>query len=169
MSLPIYDAIGRAYSWQQLPRDDSGATFFGFAGLDRSTLETILQGMRDGYGNWIDADQNTRSSTFARVAWDYSAMTGASYDGIYKFCFWVYSAALKDPDIMEWLRGGNFGTVDYIVKVVSEAAGSAASSAAETVKYGVEYQGEPEKTLINRVLPFAAIIAVCILAKKIID
>lgn len=169
MSLAVYDALGRFYNWQQLPKSDSDSPFFGFSGCNRSNLESVLIGLRSDYGDWINADAAARTSTFSRVAWDYNASTGADYSGIIKFCNWVLVAANGDSDVRDWLRGGSFDTFDYIAKVVSETASSAASSAADTIKYGVEYQGEAEKTLLNRVLPVAGLVAACILVKKVLD
>lgn len=169
MSLPIYDTIGRFFGWQQMPKNDAAAPFFGFAGCNRSTLESVLDALRDGAANWLDQNAAARSSYFARVAWDFSASTGADYNGLLKWCNWIYVAANGESAVKEWITGGDFSTLDYYAKVIKEAIKDTSQEAAETIEYGVKYQGETEKTLINRVLPVVGIVAACYLVKKILD
>lgn len=168
MSLPIYDTIGRFFGWRQMPKDDAGAPFFGFIGCTRSTLESVLEGLRAD-NSWIGQTAAARSSFFNRIAWDYSAATGADYNGLVKWCNWVYVAEQGDTAVKDWLGGGRFETIDYFAKVIKEAVTDTAQAAAETIEYGVKYQGEAEKTLLNRVLPVVGIVAACYLVKKILD
>lgn len=168
MSLAIYDTIGNFYGWQQMPKNDAGAPFFGFSGCNRSTLESVLEGLRVD-NSWMGQTAAARSSFFARVAWDYSASTGADYNGLLKWCNWVYVAANGEKAVSDWLGGAEFSTLDYYVKVVKDAVTDTAQEAAETIKYGIEYQGEAEKTLLNRVLPVVGLVAACYLVKKVLD
>ena len=169
MSLAIYDVIGNFYGWRQIPKSGN-AVFFGFAGCVRDALETALIAMRDQYGaGWVDASASERASNIARISWDVSASTGADYSGLVKWLNWVYVAAKGEPALLDWLRGGSFTAFDYITKTISDAVSSTASQAAETIEYGVNYQGQAEKTLLNRVLPVVGLLAACYLLKKVLD
>ena len=168
MSLPIYDTIGRFYGWRQMPKDDAAAPFFGFSGCTRSTLESVLEALRTD-NSWTGQTAAARSAFFSRIAWDYSAATGADYNGLVKWCNWVYVAAQGDMSVKDWLGGAEFSTLDYYLKTIKEAVSDKAQAAAETIEYGVEYQGEAEKTLLNRVLPVVGLVSACYLVKKILD
>lgn len=168
MSLPIYDTIGNFYGWQQMPKNDAAAPFFGFTGCNRSTLESVLSALRSD-SSWLGQTAAARSSYFSRIAWDFSASTGADYNGILKWCNWVYVAANGEKAVKDWLGGSDFGTLDYYVKTIKDTVTDTAKAAAETIQYGIEYQGEPEKTLLNRVFPVVGLVAACYLAKKILD
>lgn len=169
MSLPVYDTIGRFYGWQQMPKNDAGAPFFGFTGCTRSTLDSLLNALRDYSGEWVGQTAAARSAFFNRLAWDFSASTGADFNGLVKWCNWVYVACNGDKDVLDWIKGGEFSTLDYYSKVIKEAVSDTAQAAAETIEYGVKYQGEAEKTLLNRVLPVVGLVAACYLVKKVLD
>jgi hypothetical protein len=169
MSLAIYDAIGDFYKWQQMPKNDNGI-FFGYNGCTREVLESALIAMRDRYGSeWIGATADARSGYIGLVARDISATTGAEYDGIYKFLFWAAVAAKGRQDVMSWFNGGEFTAVDYYVNLIKDTISDKASSAVETIKYGVEKESPAEKTIFSTILPVAAILGACYLVKKVLD
>lgn len=152
-----------------MPKNDAAAPFFGFSGCNRSTLESVLEALRVNSAAWLGQTAAARSDYFARIAWDYSASTGADYNGLLKWCNWVYVAANGDSAVKDWLGGSEFTTIDYYTKVIKEAVSDTAQEAAETLEYGVKYQGEAEKTLLNRVLPVVGLVAACYLVKKVLD
>ena len=117
----------------------------------------------------MGVDAATRSATFSSVASLTAAETGADIDGVIKFCNWCFVAANGDTDIKNWFNGGDFSRLDYWKKTVTETATSAAQQAAETIEYGIKYQGEPEKTLLNRVFPVVLVLGACYIAKKVLD
>lgn len=169
MSLAIYDVIGNFYGWQQMPKSGN-AVFFGFAGCTRDVLETALVALRSNYAaSFVDLDNAARGDIFARVAWDVSASTGADYSGIVKWLNWVYVAAKGDTAVLDWLKGGAFTAFDYVTKTIKDTISSGAQQVAETIEYGASYQGQAEKTLLNRVLPVVGIVATCYLVKKVLD
>lgn len=169
MSLPIYDTIGRIYGWQNMPKNDAAAPFFGFSGCTRSNLESVLLAMRSDSGAGVGLTAAARQSYFARIAWDISAATGADYNGLIKFCNWVFVAANKDSDVMDWLGGESFTTIDYIVKTITDTVSDKAQAAAETIEYGIEKETAAGKTIFDRVLPVIGIVAACYLVKKVLD
>lgn len=168
MALAVYDAIRDFYGGQQLPANDSGV-FFGFTGCTRSALERAAENLRANRGAWLGVDAATRSATFSSVASLTAAETGADIDGVIKFCNWCFVAANGDTDIKNWFNGGDFSRLDYWKKTVTETATSAAQQAAETIEYGIKYQGEPEKTLLNRVFPVVLVLGACYIVKKVLD
>lgn len=168
MALAIYDAIGDFYDWRQMPK--AAGVFFGFSGCTREALESALIALRSGYGaEWIDTTAAARSGYLGRVAWDISATTGGDYDGIYKFLNWAYVAAKGRPDVLAWFNGGEFTAVDYYTGLISDTISEKAAAAADTIKYGVEYESPAQKTFFNTILPVAAILGACYLAKKVLD
>ena len=168
MALPIYDAIGDFYDWRQMPK--AAGVFFGFSGCTREVLENALIALRSGYGaEWIDTTAAARSGYLGRVSWDISATTGADYDGIYKFLNWAYVAAKGRPDVLAWFNGGEFTAVDYYTGLIADTISDKAAAAADTIKYGVEYESPAQKTFFNTILPVAAIIGTCYLVKKVLD
>lgn len=168
MALAIYDAIGDFYQWQQMPK--AAGVFFGFSGCTREALESALIALRSGYGaEWIDATAAARSGYLARVAWDISATTGADYDGVFKFLNWAYVAANGRPDVLEWFKGGEFTALDYYTGLIADTISDKAAAAAETIKYGVEYESPAQKTFFNTILPVAGILGTCYLVKKVLD
>lgn len=168
MSLAIYDAIGDFYNWQQMPKAEG--VFFGFSGCTREALESALVALRSGYGaEWIDETAAVRSGYLGRVAWDISATTGADYDGIYKFLNWAYVAAKGRADVLNWFKGGEFTAVDYYTGLIADTISDKAAAAAETVKFGLEYESPAQKTFLNTILPVAAILGTCYLVKKVLD
>lgn len=168
MALAIYDAIGDFYTWQQMPK--AAGVFFGFSGCTREALESALIALRSGYGaEWIEATAAARSGYMGRVAWDISATTGADYDGIYKFLNWAYVAAKGRTDVLEWFKGGEFTAVDYYTGLISDTISDKAAAAAETIKYGLEYESPAQKTFFNTILPVAGILGACYLVKKVLD
>ena len=169
MSLAIYDAIGDFYSWRQMPKGDTGV-FFGFAGCTRPVIEDALIALRSGYGDtWIDATADARSGYLGRVAWDISATTGADYDGIYKFLNWALVAAKGRADVRKWFEGGEYTAVNYYVQLIKDTITEKADAAAETIKYGMEYESPAQKTFFGTVLPITAVLGTCILVKKVLD
>lgn len=169
MSLAIYDAIGDFYKWQQMPKNGNDV-FFGFAGCTREALESALIAMRDRYGSeWIGATADARSGYIGRVALDISAKTGADYNGINKFLYWAAVAAKGRQDVMSWFNGGEFTAVDYYVNLIKDTISDKASSAVETIKYGVEKESPAQKTFFSAILPVAAILGTCYVVKKVLD
>ena len=168
MSLAIYDAIGDFYGWRQMPKNDNGV-FFGFAGCTRSSLEYALNLLRSNFGSWFGIDDSARRSRFYEIAAATSAATGADVDGVNKFCNWAFVAAKGDSDIYNWFAGADFGTLDYWGKVISDTFAEKTQNIAETIEYGINYETKAEKTLFDRVLPVAGIVAACILIKKVLD
>ena len=168
MALAIYDAIGDFYDWQQMPKAEG--VFFGFSGCTREALESALVALRSGYGaEWIAATAAARSGHLGRVAWDISATTGADYDGIYKFLNWAYVAAKGRADVLNWFKGGEFTAVDYYTGLIADTISDKAAAAAETIKFGLEYESPAQKTFFNTILPVAAILGTCYLVKKVLD
>lgn len=168
MALAIYDAIGDFFNWQQMPKAEG--VFFGFSGCTREALESALIALRSGYGaEWIDATAAARSGYLGRVAWDISATTGADYDGIYKFLNWAYVAAKGRADVLNWFKGGEFTAVDYYTGLIADTISDNAAAAAETIKFGLEYESPAQKTFLNTILPVAAILGTCYLVKKVLD
>lgn len=168
MALAIYDAIGDFYDWQQMPKAEG--VFFGFSGCTREALESALVALRSGYGaEWIDATAAARSGYLGRVAWDISATTGADYDGIYKFLNWAYVSAKGRADVLNWFKGGEFTAVDYYTGLIADTISDKAAAAAETIKFGLEYESPAQKTFLNTILPVAAILGTCYLVKKVLD
>ena len=168
MALAIYDAIGDFYDWQQMPKAEG--VFFGFSGCTREALESALVALRSGYGaEWIAATAAARSGYLGRVAWDISATTGADYDGIYKFLNWAYVAAKGRADVLNWFKGGEFTAVDYYTGLIADTISDKAAAAAETIKFGLEYESPAQKTFFNTILPVAAILGTCYLVKKVLD
>lgn len=169
MSLPVYDIIGRWYGWNQMPKNDNDPLFFGFSGCNRSNLERVLNLLRNSWGNgWFTADPATRSAFFMELARNTAVNTMADIDGVYKFCFWVFSAAVGDNDVKNWLAGGDFGTLDYYGRIISDTLRDTAEQAVDTIEYGVKYETPAEKT-IKSAIPVIGILAACYLAKKILD
>ena len=168
MALAIYDAIGDFYNWQQMPK--AAGVFFGFSGCTREALESALIALRSGYGaEWIDTTAAARSGYLGRVAWDISATTGADYNGVFKFLHWAYVAAKGRADVLDWFKGGEFTAVDYYAGLISDTISDKAAEAAETIKYGVEYESPAQKTFFTTFLPVAAILGTCYLVKKVLD
>lgn len=162
----IYNAIGRFYAWAQMPKGDDGV-FFGYAGCTRKVLIYTIECMRNSFAaGWYTENFTTRSGLLKQLAKQVAQETGASEDGVYKWACWVYSACTKDSDILGYLAGGEFTTVDYVKKVVSETASDTAQSVAETVEYGVKYDTGTERT-INKLLPVVGIAGACYIAYKI--
>ena len=171
MSLPIYDAIRDFYGYSgsiNLPAGDNGV-FFGFAGCTRSVLEYALNLLRSKLGAWYGVDDSTRRTRFYEISRATSNATGADVEGVNKFCNWAFVAAKGDADIYSWFAGADFGTLDYWGKVFSDTFTSKAQNVAETIEYGINYETKAEKTLINRVLPVAGLVAACFLLEKVLD
>lgn len=169
MSLPVYDIIGRWYGWNQMPKNDNDPLFFGFSGCNRSNLERVLNLLRNSWGSgWFTADPAQRSAYFMQLAQSTASNTLADPDGVYKFCYWVYSAAVGDSDVKKWLEGGDFGTLDYYGRLISDTLSDTAQQAKETIEYGLEYETTTEKT-IKSAIPVIGLVAACYLIKKILD
>lgn len=168
MSLAVYDAIRDFYGGQQMPAGNTGL-FFGMTGCTRSALERCAENLRANRGAWLGVDAATRAATFSNVASLTAAETGADIDGLIKFCNWCYVAANGDKDVFNWFNGGDFSRLDYWGKVISDTAKTTAQNVAQTVEYGIEYETPAEKTFINKILPVAALLGCCYLAKKILD
>lgn len=164
----IYDAIGRFYNWSEMPQDDTGV-FFGFAGCTRKVLIYAIECMRNTFASgWYTSDFFTRSTQLKALAQQIANETGASAEGLYKWCSRVYSACTKDSDILGYMAGGDFSKIDYYKKVVSENVSEAAQQAAETVEYGINYESHAEKKF-SAVLPVVGILGACYIVKKVLD
>lgn len=164
----IYDAIGRFYSWSEMPKDDTGV-FFGFAGCTRNVLIYTLECMRNTFAaGWFTPDFFTRSTQLKALAQQIANETGASAEGLYKWCSRVYSACTKDADILGYMAGGEFSKIDYYKKVISENVSETAEQVAENIEYGIKYESPAEKKF-SAVLPVVSILGVCYLVKKVLD
>ena len=171
MSLAVYDKIRDFYGTSgaaNIPAGKDGV-FFGFAGCDRDALETALIDLRTiDPAIWINADNATRGNIFARIAWDVSASTGASYDGLIKWLNWAYVAANGDGKVKSWFEGGEFTTLDYWAQSVVDKITDTAAAAVETVEYGLQ-QTQGEKAILYRILPVLGILGACYIVKKVLD
>lgn len=164
----IYDAIGRFFDWQQMPKGYTGV-FFGFDGCTRSVLEYTIDALRDNWArDWINASAETRMEIFREIAASIASQSGADDNGIYKWCFWCYVAARGDRDIYGYFAGGDFSRWDYIKKTVSETLSDKAEALRETVEYGIDYDTKAG-TAISGLIPVLGILGACYLVKKILD
>lgn len=169
MALAIYDKIGDFFGWQNVPKK-TGTEFLGFSGCTRDVLENALIALRSGYGaEWIDATATARSGYLGRVAWDISATYDADYNGVYKFLNYAYVAAKGDSNVQKWFAGGEFTAIDYYTGIIADTISTTATAAADTIKYGVEYETTTQKTFFNTILPVAGILGACYLVKKVLD
>lgn len=138
----VYGALYAYYAGQQLP-DGSTGVFFGFDNYTKDKLIYTIEFMKRNYNlGWFTDNFDDRAAAIAKIAdslykmFDYNV----DWDGIKKFCNWVYSFAAHDPQIANYFSGaGSFTLFDSIVKDVKETVGSKVSSALETVSYGVQY------------------------------
>ena len=169
MALPIYDTIRNFYGGSSsIPKNDAAAPFFGFSGCTRTVLEDVLAALRAD-NSWIGQTAAARSSFFSRVAWDFSASTGADYDGLLRWCNYVFVASQGDKAVLDWLGGAAFDTFAYYAKVIKEGVSETAQQVAENIEYGLKYESPAQKTFFNTILPVAAILGTCYLVKKVLD
>lgn len=137
----VYNAIYRHYAGQNMP-DGSNGVFFGFANFTKDKLLYCIEALKKHYNyGWFTTNAINRKEALEKIAKQlYTAFnTTVDLNGIYKWLCWNYSFASKDSDIAEYFAGGNYGTIQDIVKNVTNKVSGAASSAAETVAYGVKY------------------------------
>ena len=171
----IYDAVGKVFSWQQMPREYGAGVFFGFSGFDRKAMEYTIDTMRANYGEgWYNSDNATTQGIFTDIANAVSAETGADANGIKTFCNWVFIACKRDNDVWNYLSGGTFDTFDALKKKVStdvESLEQGLKEAAETIEYGLSQESGFSINFdkYRGVLPVIAILAGLLVVKKIID
>ena len=164
----IYDAIGDFYNWRQMPKYSFSGGFFDYPKCTRGALEKLIDNLKANYRGWLNVDLSTRNATFASVASSTAEQTGAEYEGLYKFCNWVYVACNGDADILKWFSGGEFSSIDYLTKTVTQDVADLAQQTKENIEYGLQYQGDTEKALLERVLPIVLVLGACYVAKKVL-
>lgn len=137
----IYNAIYRHYSGQQLPDNETGV-FFDTPAFTRDKLYYCIEALKKYWvKGWFTTDAAARKKALKSIAniLYVSFDTSVDVSKIYKFLVWCYSWAQKDPDGVAYFQGGDYSLFDDLKKNITGKVSSAATSAAETVSYGVNY------------------------------
>lgn len=152
----IYAAIRRFYGNNANMPDNTTGVFFqasgaGFAGCTKGILVKTIEALQKTAG-WLDAPDNaTRNSIFEYISREIGVAANADPAGIYKFCFWCFTAAKGVPEIYNYFEspGSKYTIIDDIVSRVSTGV----SENVEAVKENVEYLVTPSSTTYARINP----------------
>lgn len=138
----IYKTMYSFYGGQQMP-DNSTGVFFGFANYTKDKLIYTIEAMKRNYSlGWFTSVAQTRANAIAKISRAlYTTFNqSVSYDGIKKFCNWVYNFAKADEDAANYFSGNSDYTYfDALFKDVSNNVGNKVSNAIETIEYGIKY------------------------------
>lgn len=157
---------------KNLPRYND-EVFFGYSGCVRQILLVTLNAMRENWGlNWYNTDNVNRQAIFSEIAAEIWVKSGFSFDvnALIKFQNWVFVAAQKTPQLLNYLKGGSFSdfvNVKTAITDVSSKVSSGISNAVDVVKEIITIPSE-SVNLVARIAPAVKWAAIIWGASKII-
>jgi len=149
---------------KNLPRYND-EVFFGYSGCVRQILLVTLNAMRENWGlNWYNTDNVNRQAIFSEIAAEIWAKSGFAFDvnALIKFQNWVFVAAQKTPQLLNYLKGGSYGdfvNIQTAISDVSDKVSSGISSAVDVVKEVITIPSE-SVNLFTRIAPALKWIAI---------
>lgn len=134
----IYNAVGRFYGWQQMPKTSTGV-FFGFPGMTRAVMIDAIEALQmySSYLTFNNDEQSNKNFWFNEA---YNELKregktgGAAKEAFTKWFNWLYVAAAGDSDIKDFFGGKPYTTADYIGSIIADKL----ADVSETVEYGLE-------------------------------
>lgn len=136
----IYNLVGNFYGWRNMP--ETSGVFFGFANMTKNVMIDAMEALRanSAYLNFKNDSKSNRDFWFNEAYNDLvkdGKTGGASKDAFIKWFNWLYLAAAGNETIKEYFGGKPYSLTDYVFDTIKDSVTGAASSAAETIEYGM--------------------------------
>lgn len=136
----IYNLVGNLYSWQNMP--NPSGVFFGFAGMTKNVLLDAMEALRtnSAYLDFKTDSASNRNFWFNEAYKDLEQAGktgGAAKAGFIKWFNWLYVAARANETIKDYFGGKPYSLTEYVFDTIKDSVTGAASSAAETIEYGM--------------------------------